>query len=142
MNRLFIILITLLGMTNCYAAKFKYPVSVKDTLITEYVRVLIKHVPLGVMTIMHVDCEDFEGAFVDEIQYKELSKIERDSLSLLISKLETDPAKYFPDTRIKIVLLNKNNRDILCLGWFGVEFNGQPMKMSKELLDYVQRLIK
>lgn len=108
----------------------------------DYTKVIIAYVSFKIMTPIKVDCQSFESAYGDKLKTLYITdNKDIDSLNLFLNKLEPDTNGYFPDVRIKIILCNSNDIDTLCMSESGLVFNGMPMKRSKDLLDYVMKLI-
>lgn len=115
-----------------------------DTIKQNHNLILINYVSFHIMTIIKVNCPDFDNAFGQSIKTKLLTDSSKiDSLELLIQRLEISDDKYLPDVRLKIYLISKDKPDdILCMSETRLAFNGIPMKRNDELISFIKRQIQ
>ena len=69
-------------------------------------------------------------------------KVSVEKFLKLFNEFKTDSAGHQPDVRIKILVHQSIKTDTLCLGeHFGVTKNGEIMKDSKEILNFIKKRI-
>ncbi len=106
-------------------------------------RIVIKRVPFEIMTAVDIPCDDFEKAFSEKLEIKNL----KDSLVInecvyLLSNLELSDSTIYPniDTRAKIEIYSPKDTLIICLDQFLTIKEGVKYKTSKALRDFVENM--
>lgn len=130
-NRIFIVLI-LANLICCQSVKNE------SKNIDKIGKIQIKSVDFSIMTIISVECNQFEEYFSD---CRTVIITETELINKLIDQLSNlDPmdSNYKVDIRARIDLFHEDYVDTICVGYLTLRINNEIYKTPQELIDFIE----
>lgn len=105
-------------------------------------KIQIKATDLGILTIIDINCDKFENAFDDHINYYITDTAEINEFMNQITELQPlDSGNWSVDTRAKIILYSANDTNTICVGLNFLNYNNKFYDTSQWLIDYIENLV-
>lgn len=109
------------------------------------IKLNIKYVDIFIETPISINCDKFEGAFIDVKDTTIVDPIYLNNFQKLLNKLEVNPDGRKPDVRIKInIFFSDGSSACLCLeGQKGaIEYNDKVVNYNEEIASMIYSIMK